>query len=163
MSKLDVAIVTHRHKDHQHGMVHVLYNIPVDLFVGNTDDCPNRTGDDNVPTAIDNKSVSTHTFDNAPHVTTIDGVTFTIFPLPPKATCPEHENLNSIVVRMDYGDFSMLFTGDAEEDYLSATNDRVYCTNKHGPVKVYGFDNGNSRIYKQNNIDKSCVYDSTHY
>ncbi len=225
VSKLDMAIVTHRHKDHQHGMVNVINTIPVDLFVGNMDDCPNRTGDDNVRTAIDNKSVTTHQFDSSPHVVTIDGVTFTILPLPLKAACPEHENLNSIVVRMDYGDFSMLFTGDAEEDelkwlldnfselldvdvlkashhgstngvtddfltavspervvisagvngtykhpmkdavddYLDATDNKVYCTNRHQTIRVYGFSAGNSRIYKQNNIDKSCVYDGTHY
>jgi competence protein ComEC len=52
---------------------------------------------------------------------------------------------------------------EAVEDYINATNDRVYCTNRQGTIRVYGFSNGSSRIYKQNNIEKSCVYDGTHY
>ena len=45
----------------------------------------------------------------------VDGVTFTILPPDPKTDpCPSQENDNSILVRLDYGQFSMLFTGDAE-------------------------------------------------
>ena len=47
----------------------------------------------------------------------MDGVTFTILPTDPTDnTCPSQENNNSVVVRMDFGVFSMLFTGDAEEE-----------------------------------------------
>ena len=225
VNKLDIAVVTHRHFDHQVGMDEVLNKIPTDLFVGVMEDCPGRTSDDKVRKAVTDNSVTTHTLTNTPQTLSIDGIKFTILPLPARSDCPEHENLNSIVVRMDYDEFSMLFTGDAEEDeldwlvenhsdlldvdvlkashhgsnngvtdeflsavspervvisagvnakykhpmpeavenYLNATNDRAYCTNRHGTVRVYGFNNGNARIYKQNNIDKPCVYDGTHY
>ena len=225
VNNIDIAFVTHRHYDHQGGMDEVIKAIPTDLFFGVTEDCPNRTADDKVREALSEKRVSIHPFTRRPDEHTVDGVKFTIFPLPPRSECPDHENLNSIVVRMDYGDFSMLFAGDAEEDelawlvanhsdlldvdilkashhgsnngvtddfltavspervvisagvhgtykhpmqnavddYLAATNDRVYCTNRHGTVRIYGFNGGNSRFYKQNNIDKSCVYDGTHY
>jgi competence protein ComEC len=225
VSKLDIAIVTHRHYDHQGGMDDVIKAIPPDLFFGVTEDCPGRTSDDKVRDAITEKLVSVHPLTHRPDEHTVDSVTFTIFPLPPRSECPDHENLNSIVVRMDYGDFSMLFAGDAENDelawlldnhpdlldvdvlkasyhgsnngitaeflstvspervvisagvngtykhpmanavtaYLEATNHRVYCTNRHGTIRVYGYSNGNSRVYKQHKIDKSCVYDGTHY
>ena len=52
---------------------------------------------------------------------------------------------------------------DAVSDYLSATGDRVYCTNRHGTIRVYGYLNGNVRVYRQLDNDKSCVYDGTHY
>ena len=119
VNKLDMAVVTHRHKDHQHGMPRVIEKIPIDLFVGVTEDCPNRIGDDKVREKIVLKQVTVHTLSSTPKILTIDGVTFTILPLPSTlAKCPDDENLNSIVVRMDYGDFSMLFTGDAEEETL---------------------------------------------
>ena len=51
---------------------------------------------------------------------------FTILPTDPvDNTCPSDENNNSIVVRMDFGNFSMLFTGDAENeqrDWLVGNN-----------------------------------------
>lgn len=47
---------------------------------------------------------------------TIDGVRFIVLPQPPRQVCPSDENNNSIVVRMEFGEFSMLFTGDAEVD-----------------------------------------------
>jgi len=225
VENLDIAIVTHRHFDHQGGMDDVIRAIPPELFFGVTEDCPDRTSDDKVREAITEKLVHTHPLTHRPDEHTVDGVKFTIFPLPRRSECPEHENLNSMVVRMDYGEFSMLFAGDAEEDelawlvenhrdlldvdvlkashhgsnngttadflsavspdrvvisagvngtykhpmqnavtaYLNATNDRVYCTNRHGTIRVYGFASGSSRVYKQNRIDKSCVYDGTHY
>ena len=118
IDSIDMAVVTHRHGDHQGGMDDVIKAIPPDLFVGVTEDCPSRTSDDKVRTAITNNSVPVYPLTNTPDVLTIDGVTFTILPLPPRSDCPEHENLNSIVVRMDYGNFSILFAGDAEEDEL---------------------------------------------
>ena len=225
VTKLDMAVVTHRHFDHQGGMDEVISKIPTDLFVGITEDCPGRTSDNKVRQALSDNSVSVLNLSNTPQTLSIDGIDFTILPLPPRSPCPQNENSNSIVIRLNYGNFSMLFTGDAEEDelnwliqnysnlldvdilkashhgsnngvtdeflssvtpervvisagvnakykhpmeeavkdYMDAANDRVYCTNRHGTIRIYGFTNGGSRIFKQNKIDKSCVYDGTHY
>ena len=135
------------------------------------------------------------------------------------------KNNNSVVVRLDFGEFSMLFPGDAEVEqlewlsqnhanlldvdvlkashhgsnngtsadwlekvtpdyvvisagvnatyghphesavgaYNDATDSKVYCTNRHGTVRVYGFSDGRIWIRKQNDTDKSCVYDGTWY
>jgi len=126
---------------------------------------------------------------------------------------------------MDYGEFSMLFTGDTEDEsldfyaknhpdlldtdilkashhgsnngytdeflnkvtpekvvisagvnstyrhphekavnrYKSVTNNKVYCTNRHGTLRIYGYESGRSRIYKQFINNKSCIYDGSHY
>ena len=155
----------------------------------------------------------------------IDGVRFRFLPLPSRSPCPHQENNNSVVVRLDYGDFSMLFTGDAEveelewllanhrdllqadvlkashhgshngrtdefleavdpahvvisagvndtyghphrnavEDYEEATDGRVFCTNRHGTIRVYGYPDGRVRVRRQFSSEKSCVYDGTHY
>ena len=225
VDEVDLAIVTHRHRDHQDGMDDVINLFPPKRFIGVMEDCPNRKGDDKVRTALANHNITAEPLSNTTQEYTIDGVKFTVFPLPARSPCPEHENLNSIVVRMDYGEFSMLFTGDAEEEalgflvtnyqdlldvdvlkashhgsnngytdnflaavspgkvvisagvnatykhpmaeavaaYKTATNNKVYCTNRHQTLRIYGKQNGTSRIYRQNRINKSCVYDGTHY
>ena len=50
---------------------------------------------------------------------------------------------------------------EAVADYLAASGDRVYCTNRHGTIRVYGQLNGNIRVFKQRNNDDSCVFDGT--
>ncbi len=129
------------------------------------------------------------------------------------------------MVRLEHGDFSMLFTGDAETkernwlvtnhpalldvDILKASHhgsdngtspawlnaitperivisvgvhqgfklpndtavtayeaavadeERVYCTNRHGTVTIYGFPNGRIRIHRQRITGQSCVFDGT--
>ena len=219
VDKLALAIVSHRHFDHHGGMDNVLNSIPVDQFLGITENCPGRSSDDKVRDAIAEKDVDILPLDIGSIV--IDEVKFTIIPLPPRHECPGHENNNSIVIRLDFGEFSMLFTGDAEvderdwlvehhsdlldvdvlkashhgsnngtsdewlseitpthvvistgvnstyrhphmsavQDYSDATNDKIYCTNRHGTVRVYGYRNGNIRIRKQRDNNKSCVYD----
>lgn len=223
VDEISLAIVSHRHRDHQDGMDDILKKFgTVERFLGILEDCPGRVGDDKVRAAI--KTNTTRLPVDTPPVT-IDGVTFTVLPLPPRSECPDHENSNSVVVRMDHGEFSMLFTGDAEEDelnfladnhaellnvdvlkashhgsengytdrflekvspeivvisagvngsykhphkeavdaYKAIVGDKLHCTNRHMTVRIYGYQDGHTRVYRQNKIDKSCVYDGTHY
>ena len=225
ITEIELVLVTHRHHDHQGGADEILDTITTKNFIGVTEDCPNRTGDNMVRTKIADNNVSILPLKNTPDIHTIDGVKFTVLPLPTRSPCPQEENLNSIMVRMDYGDFSMLFTGDAEEDalkfyhdnhatlldvdilkashhgsnngytddflnkvtpvkvvmsagvngtyrhphqkavniYKSVTNNKVYCTNRHGTLRIHGYETGNSRVYRQFKNNKSCIYDGTHY
>lgn len=223
VNEVALAIVSHRHSDHQNGMDDILKKFDtVERFLGILENCPNRTGDDNVRNAI--KASTTRLALDTPPIT-IDDVTFTVLPLPPRSECPDHENSNSVVVRMDHGEFSMLFTGDAEEDeldfladnhaslldvdvlkashhgskngytdkflekvspeivvisagvngnhkhpnkeavdaYAAIVGDKLHCTNRHMTVRVYGYEDGHARVFRQNKIDKSCIYDGTHY
>ena len=223
VDQVDLAIVSHRHFDHQGGMDNIINTIDVKKFVGIVEDCPNRTSDDTVRTSLATKSVPIEPLSDVPTTIEIDEVRFTIFPLPPRSDCPDHENDNSMIVRLEHGDFSMLFVGDAEvdqlnwlvanhpalldvdvlkashhgsnngrtaafltavspervvisagvnanhkhpmpeavADYIAATGDRVYCTNRHGTIRVFGQLNGNIRIFKQRINDDSCVFDGT--
>ena len=138
-----LAIISHRHFDHNGGMDNILQNFEIEQFIGNLDDCPGRQSDNTVRTILENKSIPRANPDG--QVITVDGVTFTILPTDPtNNTCPTRENDNSVVVRMDFGDFSMLFTGDAEEeerDWLVANHASLL------EVKVlkasnHGADNG---------------------
>ena len=111
-----LAIISHRHFDHRGGMDEVLRDLTVERLAAVMEDCPNRTSDDRwrnqVGDGVEILAQGTSV--------TIDGVLFEILPASPTmATCPNEENDNSLVVRMTLGEFSMLFTGDAEVDRLN--------------------------------------------
>lgn len=224
VDRLALVFVSHRHADHFARMPRLLRSLPVDRFVGNLADCPNRATDDTIRAVLSERqipaqSVGADTLD-------VDGVRFIV--LPPDPTndpCPNDENDNSVMVRMEYGAFSMLFTGDAEAEerdwlvanhaglldvdvlkashhgsdngtsaawlaavtpqavvisagvnasyrhpmadavdhYLQATGGRIVCTNRHGTIRVYGYQDGHFTIAKQRSTTKSCVYDGTRY
>lgn len=225
VDSLKLAIVSHRHRDHLGGMDDVLIAIPTEKYIGINTDCPTVKSDDAVRKAITDNNVTVETLQNTPKEYIIDSVKFTVFPLPELSKCPNKENMNSILVRMDYGEFSMLFAGDTEDTsldwyvehypelldvdvlkashhgskngytdaflqkvtperivisagvhgtykhpqeqavnaYLQASNDRLYCTNRHGSIRIFGYADGRVRVYKQRNNHKSCVYDGEHY
>lgn len=225
VDEVDLAIVSHRHIDHYGGMDDVLNTFTVRRFLMNMADCPNRSHDDKIRGIVSAKSIPSVTGNTVE----IDGVKFTVLPQDPvDDDCPEDENDNSIVVRMDFGDFSMLFTGDSETsqrkffmanhaglldvDVLKASHhgsrngadgevggqdwmdfvdpaavvisvkrdsqhdhphaeaiqayedavghNRVYCTSRHGTVRVYGFKNGRRRIQRQFRDNGSCTFGS---
>jgi competence protein ComEC len=52
---------------------------------------------------------------------------------------------------------------DAVNAYRTATGGRVYCTNRHGTLRIYGYQDGHFTISRQRQTTKSCVYDGTHY
>lgn len=117
--RLDVAILSHRHLDHGGGMHRALDILEVDEFWGDTSsaDAGQRMFMKNLRKSIKAshtpvsmpKAEGTH-----PDTLTVDGVQLVFLPLPPYD--PGNENNNTLVVRVDYGGFSMLFSGDAEED-----------------------------------------------
>jgi beta-lactamase superfamily II metal-dependent hydrolase len=225
VTQLALVVVSHRHGDHYAGMERVLRTLPVDRFVGNLADCPNRTTDNGIRAALNERHIPAQSL--GADTLIVDGVRFIILPPDPiDDACPDDENNNSLLVRMEYGSFSMLFAGDADEeerawlvanarslldvnvlkaahhgadngtsadwlaavtpqavvisagvvekykhpmsdavaDYKTATGGRVYCTNRHGTIRVYGYQDGHFTISKQRpTVTKSCVYDGTHY
>jgi len=223
VDKVALAVVSHRHDDHLGGMDEILHTFPTERFLGLLDDCVSTDAYNDVRTVIRAKNIPVVPLDTAP--IEIDGVHFTLLPPPEHNKCQRSENNNSLVVRLDYGEFSMLFTGDSEKDeldflvanhqelldvdilkashhgaangftddflqkvspeqvvisagvhskyqhphsqavlaYEAATGGKVYCTNRHKTIHIFGYQNGKHRVVPQNAIDKSCVYDGTHY
>lgn len=225
VDRLALVFVSHRHADHFAGMARVLRALTVDRFVGNLADCPNRSTDDTIRAVLSQRHIPAQS--NGADTLVVDAVRFIV--LPPDPTddpCPNDENNNSVIVRMEYGSFSMLFTGDAEAEerdwlvahhaglldvdvlkaahhggdngtspawlaavtpqavvisagvdagyqhpmptavaaYKAATaGGKLYCTNRHGTVRVLGYQDGHFTIARQRSTTKSCVYDGTHY
>jgi beta-lactamase superfamily II metal-dependent hydrolase len=108
-----LAIVSHRHRDHFGGMDDVLRRFPVRRFVGNLADCPDRAHDDTIRAILASRRIPAQSA--GADTIEVDGVRFIVLPPDPvDDPCPEHENDNSILVRLEFGGFAMLFTGDAE-------------------------------------------------
>ena len=152
VDRVELVIVSHRHFDHLGGMDSIIQRIPVDRFIGNMEDCPGRTSDDDVRDAITDRQVSTLPLDTGTQE--IDGVKFTILPQDPTDDdCPDDENNNSVLVRMEFGEFSMLFTGDSEteqrewlmENHSDLLDVDVLKASHHGSINgVDGSVNGQS-------------------
>lgn len=224
VGRLALVFVSHRHSDHYASIERVLRSLPVERFVGNLADCPNRTTDNGIRTALTDRNIPSQSL--GADTLVVDGVRFIVLPPDPSDDpCPDDENNNSLLVRMEYGTFSMLFAGDADEAerdwlagrerglldvnvlkaahhgadngtsadwlaavtpqavvisagvveryrhpmpaavtaYKTATGGRVYCTNRHGTIRVYGYQDGHFTISRQRPTTKSCAYDGTHY
>jgi len=52
---------------------------------------------------------------------------------------------------------------DAVRDYRTAAGGRLHCTNRHGTLRVRGYQDGHFTIGRQRSTTKSCTYDGTHY
>lgn len=48
VDRVELAILSHRHFDHLGGMDDVIQRFPVEGFLGNMQECPDRTSDDKV-------------------------------------------------------------------------------------------------------------------
>jgi beta-lactamase superfamily II metal-dependent hydrolase len=224
VSRLALVIVSHRHNDHFTTIERILRSFPVDRFVGNLANCPDRTTDDGIRQALADRNIPAQSV--GADTLLIDGVRFIILPPDPiDDNCPDDENDNSVVVRLEYGGFSMLFAGDAgveERDWLvanhaglldvrvlkashhgsnngtsdawlaavtpegvvisagvnasyrhpmadavnayrTASGGRLHCTNRHGTLRIYGYQDGHFTIGRQRQTTKGCSYDGTHY
>jgi len=113
VDEVALAIVSHRDPGHYGGMEKILRDFTVGRLVMNLADCPDTAQDDVIRKLVQERGVPRQSFGAA--TLSVDGVTFKILrPDPDDDPCPGDENNNSIVVRMDFGEFSMLFPGDAE-------------------------------------------------
>jgi len=224
VTRFDLVVVSHRHRDHFATIERILRSFPVDRFVGNLADCLNRTMDDGIRDALADRHIAAQSL--GADTLLVDGVRFIILPPDPiDDRCPDDENDNSVLVRVEYGSFSMLFTGDAEaeerdwlvanhaallnvdvlkaahhgssngtsvgwlaavtpravvisagvdahhkhpmasavNDYRAETSGRLHCTNRHGTIRVRGYQDGHFTIGRQRSTTKACTYDGTHY
>lgn len=221
VDSLALVVGSHRHFDHIGGMDEVLESLPVGTYVADTIDRPGPDFDDLVTEEAREEIVQGPGADTVE----IDGVRFIMLPQPPRQPDSD-ENENSITVRLEFGDFTMLFPGDLEHEgqewlienhaalldvevlkaahhgadngwsrewldavtpehvvisaglhrgfehprpdavmaYDSVAPGRVFCTNRHGTIRVYGFPDGRVRIFKQRaEVTRSCAFDGTLY
>ena len=127
VDEVALAIVSHRHRDHYDGMDDVLNLFDVGRLVMSLPDCPGRVRDDAIRAIATQNGVPMQS--RGADTLNVDGVRFIILPDDPAIhACPDEENNNSIVVKMEYGAFSMLFAGDAE------TEERTFLMQNHSDL-----------------------------
>jgi beta-lactamase superfamily II metal-dependent hydrolase len=117
VAQLDLVIATHPHADHIGGMQAVLDAVPVRMFLDSGQPYPTRTYT-RMLEKIREKGIRFVVAEAGQTWNIGAAVTLTI--LAPFSTrfqgTRSDENANSIVARVSYGAFSMLFTGDSERE-----------------------------------------------
>lgn len=117
VSELSKVIVTHPHADHMGGMLAVFQSVSIkDIY-----DDGVATSTNTYRTYLKNikaKNVNYHKTKSGDDIALFDGVNFHV--LAPVKILKDNKgeddlNNNSICGRLSYGNFSMIFTGDAEE------------------------------------------------
>lgn len=116
VKKLDLVVLSHPHEDHYGGLPYLLDNFPVSLFAGNGFE------EDSVTFL---KLKETLAAREIPIIKLQEGDTIYLGretlvrvlspPSPPFAGIEEEENNNSLVLQVNFRDFSLLLTGDAEQ------------------------------------------------
>jgi beta-lactamase superfamily II metal-dependent hydrolase len=111
--QIALAIGSHRHQDHIGGMPGLIAAVPVSRYIGDTA----RTDDRRISTTMLRRRLRQSRVPvQGPGADTLWVGAARVILLPQMPKDFNQENNNSIVVRLEYGRFSMLFPGDAEND-----------------------------------------------
>ncbi len=118
IKNIDYVLITHAHNDHYGGVFKVFENLEVENLVA-TDEFQNRKIWNKFTKVIEIEQCSVLTVTDTAHIR-FEEVKFKIIH-PDRSYKDNNINNLSIVVRLDFGDLSVLFTGDLEhegEEYL---------------------------------------------
>ena len=106
-------IVCHHHSDHYGGMDQVIRNFKPKYFMA-TNSSHTTKGYLKLLQTVKSEGVTAVAPISKPRKIELGSVVLTVFPQP--RYDHDEENNNSIGVRLDYGDFSVLMTGDSENE-----------------------------------------------
>ncbi len=111
--KIDVVIATHPHADHIGGLISVLQNIPVDQVIDSGQETTTRTFEDYL-NIIDEKQIPFSVAKDGDIINLDTEVSIEVLnPSNPLLSGTDSDlNNNSVVIRMTYGNFSIIFPGD---------------------------------------------------
>jgi len=108
---VDIVVVTHHHLDHHGGMEAVVREFRPKYYLATNSSHTSKSYLKLLQT-VKAENVTAVVPTSKPRRIELGSVTMTILPQPPEDT--KEENDNSIGVRLQYGGFSMLLTGDSE-------------------------------------------------
>lgn len=111
VESVDLVVVTHHHLDHHGGMESVIRDWKPRYFLATDSDHTTQSWLRLLKT-VKAEGITTVLPTSKARRVELGSVTLTILPQPPHD--PKDENDNSIGIRLQYGGFSMLMTGDSE-------------------------------------------------
>ncbi len=114
IDEIDYVVGTHPHSDHIGGLIKVLETVPVKNVVMPEVEHTTKTYEDFITATMNNKGNPNVIYAYSGMNTKIGDMEIEIFA--PEHIDKDELNNDSIVFRMDYLDYSFLFTGDAEEE-----------------------------------------------
>jgi competence protein ComEC len=117
---LDLVVATHPHADHIGGMRRVLDSFPVQAFLDSNQDHPTATYD-RLLKAIQGKGIRFRPAKRGQVFELDSGAKLEVLnpmetPITEVRRGGSVQNANSVVLRLSYGDFAMILTGDAEAE-----------------------------------------------
>jgi beta-lactamase superfamily II metal-dependent hydrolase len=113
IESLDIAIVSHHHSDHYGGMAQVIRDLKPKYFVA-TGSAHTTRSYLKLLEAVREQGITAIEPTAKSRKIELGSVTLTMFPQPPENH--RDENDNSIGLRLQYGQFVVLLTGDSESD-----------------------------------------------
>ncbi len=113
ITALDIVIVSHHHSDHYGGMDQVVRDFKPRYFMA-TGSSHTTKGYLKLLQTVKAEGITAVEPTAKPRKIELGSVLLTVFPQPPLDH--QEENNNSIGVRLEYGKFSVLMTGDSETD-----------------------------------------------
>ncbi|MBR4720847.1 MAG: ComEC/Rec2 family competence protein [Clostridia bacterium] len=137
---IDVAVVSHYHKDHIEGIITAAENLKINTLV--MPDCsPENKFRKKLEGLAENKHIKIEYLGLGDKIQFRSGLTLSVIAPDNTLIDKENENDTSLVITADYGDFSALFTGDfeAEEDLLPPQNIDVLKVGHHGSKDANDF------------------------
>lgn len=116
LSTIDLVAVSHHHSDHYGGMEQVVRVFKPRYFLSSQSGHTTKLYL-KLLKAVEEEGITAIGPTAKPRKIELGSVELTIFPQPPENT--REENNNSIGIRLRYGEFSVLLTGDSETDERS--------------------------------------------
>jgi competence protein ComEC len=115
VTSLDLIVLTHRHADHLGGLAAVIRAMNVRLFMDSTFRHPSPAYEA-LMEALADRAVPVRTAERGRRIDLGGGAQITLLspPEPPITGSRSDVNSNSVVMRLDYRQVGVLFTGDAE-------------------------------------------------
>jgi competence protein ComEC len=113
ITSIDLVMVSHHHSDHYGGMEPILRDFRPKYFVATGSSHATKSYL-KVLQVVKSEGITAVQPTAKPRKIELGSVTLTILPQPPENT--KEENENSIGLRVQYGGFAMLLTGDSETD-----------------------------------------------